>query len=152
MPILTTPRERSEVCVRVAIMYGDSCISWFSRTQKCVSTSSSEAEYVCMAECEKEAMFVRYVLGFLKPEKELPPVVLREDNKGATYLAQNPLSSGRTKHIDVRYHFVRDLAKKGVVEIRHVSSAQQHADTLTKPLGRSSFKRHRDFLLNVRNE
>ena len=147
-----TDREDRKSVSGGAIMYGDSCISWFSRTQKCVSTSSSEAEYVSMAECAKEAMFVRYVLGFLTPGKELPSVVLREDNKGAICLAQNPLSSGRTKHIDVRYHFVRDLAKKGVVEIKHVSSARQHADTLTKPLGKSSFWRHRDFLLNVRNK
>ena len=132
-----------------AVFYGRSCVSWFSRTQKCVSTSSSEAEYISLAECTKEAMFVRYVLEFLEPGKRLPPIVLREDKEGAIHLAQNPLSSGRTKHIDVRYHFVRDLVKKGQVRIEYVPSAEQHAESLTKPLSTGSFEYHRDILLNV---
>ena len=132
-----------------AVFYGRSCVSWFSRTQKCVSTSSSEAEYISLAECTKEAMFVRYVLEFLEPGKRLPPIVLREDNEGAIHLAQNPLSSGRTKHIDVWYHFVRDLVKKGQVRIEYVPSTEQYADSLTKPLSTGSFEYHRDILLNV---
>ena len=145
----TTRKDRKSVSGG-AIMYGDSCIAWFSRTQRCVSTSSAEAEHISLAECSKEAMFVYHVLEFLEPGKRVPPVVLREDNEGAICLAQNPLSSGRTKHIDVRHHYIRDLVKRGRVQVEHVSSERQHADTLTKPLSVGSFKRHRNFLLNSR--
>ena len=82
-------------------MYGDSCVGWFSRTQICVSASYAEAEYMSIAECWKEAMFVYHVLEFLEPGERAPPVVLREDNGGAIFLSQNPLSSGRARHNDV---------------------------------------------------
>ena len=75
-----------------------------------------------MAEGAKECMFVRSVLYFLKPRLVLGreveyDIVLYEDNEGAKALAENPLSSGRSKHIDVRWHFTRDLVRSGAVRI-----------------------------------
>ena len=74
-------------------------------------------------------------------------IVLREDNQGAIALAENPVGSNNSKHIEVRVHFIREKAGLGDVEVFHVESAQQHADILTKPLGRGSFELYRDFLL-----
>ncbi|CAM9528299.1 unnamed protein product, partial [Sphacelaria rigidula] len=123
----------------VAVMYGGIAVSSTSRTQHCVTLSTTEAEYVAMAEGAKECMFVRSVLSFLRPKIVLGQqvkydIVLYEDNEGAKALVDNPLSSGQSKHIDVRWHFIRDLVRTGAVRIVHVDSAWQHADILTKPL------------------
>ena len=72
-----------------------------------------------------------------------------EDNDGAIQLAQNPLSSGRTKYIDVRHHFIRDLVKEGKIVIKYVVSAKQRVDCLTKALGGEPFMEHRNVLMNV---
>ena len=72
-----------------------------------------------------------------------------EDNEGAKALAENPQSSHRIKHIDVRFHFLRGLVRLEQVTIHSVASAEQHADTLTKPLGREAFRRQHDFLMNL---
>lgn len=133
-------------------MYGTSRVGWLSRTQLCISISSAEAECMRLAECSKEAMFVYHVLEFLEPGKRVPPIVLREDNEGAICLAQNPLSSSRTKHIDVRYHYIRGLVKRDEVETAHMSSERQHADTPTKPLSVGRFELHQNLLLNSRRD
>ena len=72
-----------------------------------------------------------------------------EDNEGGKALAENPLSSAQAKHIDVSYHFLRELVKKNEIAIRHVQPKDQHVDILTKPLGRDAFSRHRRFLMNL---
>ena len=72
-----------------------------------------------------------------------------ENNEGAKALAENPQGFHRSKHIDVRFHFLRELVRLGQVTIHSVASAEQRADILTKPLGREAFRRHRDFLMNI---
>ncbi|CAM9609066.1 unnamed protein product, partial [Discosporangium mesarthrocarpum] len=122
-----------------AIMFGSAAVSWFSRTKRTVAQSTSEAEYMAMGECGKELLFVRNVLFFMQPMYGMPSVYVLEDNKGAIDLVKNPLSSGRTKHIKVRHHFIRDLVDKKEVAILHVASKFQAADILTKALERESF-------------
>ena len=106
-------------------------MSWFSRTQKCVTLSTSEAEYVAMADSIKEALFMRHVWRFLLPSAGLQCIKVFEDNEGARSLASNPVSNSNTKHIDVRHHFIREFIEKGEFS---VSSEYQHADFFTKPL------------------
>ncbi|CAN0472463.1 unnamed protein product, partial [Discosporangium mesarthrocarpum] len=115
-------------------MFGGGAVSWFSRTQKTVAQSYSEAEYVAMGECVKEFLFVRNVLNFMQPMYGMPSVYVLEDNKGAIDLAKNPLSSGKTKHIEIRHHFIRNLVADKEIVIFHVSSQHQTADVLTKAL------------------
>ena len=69
------------------------------------------------------------------------------ENEGAKALAENPQGSHRSKHIVVRFRFLRELVRLG--QVNNVASAEQHADILTKPLGREAFQRHRDFLMNL---
>lgn len=78
------------------------------------------------------------------------PVVVYIDNKSAIDLARNPVFHGRSKHIHVRYHFIRDCVEKGLIIIKHVSSDQQRADALTKPMSVVKFERMRE-LLGVKN-
>ena len=130
----TDRRSVSGALVFVAAML----VVWISRTQKCVSQSTSEAEYLAMGDGVKEALFVNGILQFLRPSVESRKIEVLEDNEGAIALAENPLSSCRSKHIDVRQHFLRNLTEEGVIEITHVSSEEQHA-TSSRRLCREIF-------------
>ena len=71
------------------------------------------------------------------------------DNEGAIALANNPLSSARTKHIDVRFHFIRECVRSKTISVKYVPTKEQHADILTKALTGNTFRNHRDFLMNL---
>ena len=124
------------------IIYICGCpISWKSRGQKAVTLSSSEAEYVAISELCAEVMFLKQVLEFLQVEVKLP-IIIRVDNVGAIYLAHNATSGPRTKHVDIRYHFVRDYIEDGIVKILFVKSADNDSDIYTKNLGEELFNKH----------
>ena len=89
------------------------------------------------------------VLSLTCPERTGSCVRVFEDNQGAKTLAENPLSSARSKHIDVRFHFVRGLLRAKKIDIQFVASEEQHADFLTKSLSATPFKSHRKFLLSL---
>ena len=136
----------------VAVMVGGTVVNASSTTQHCVTLSTSEAEYVAMAQGAKTALFTKAVLDFLQLELANGTIDLFEDYQGAITIAENPISGGRTKHIDVRYHFIRELVERKVLNIQYTESSNQHADILTKPLGLEAFTRHRSFLMNLRDE
>ena len=123
------------------------CTQRVACTQHYVTLSTTEAEYVALAEGVKEGMFVRSVMSFMQPN--MYEVTLMEDNEGAKAMAENPLSSGRSKHIDVRWHFIRELVEKKELKIVHVASEWRHADILTKALHVKLLNRHRKVLLNL---
>ena len=131
-----------------AIMCGGACVCWFSRTQKCVTLSTSEAEYVAHGDAVKELLFLRQVWHFMSPGKGMPCFSIFEDNQGAEQLAQNPVSNSKSKHIDVRHHVLRELVRQWDVSASHVPSEYQHADILTKALASDLFVVHRRFLMN----
>ena len=93
----------------IAVTLGGTVVSDTSKTQRVVSLSTSEAEYIAAGEGVKEALFVRAVLSFIAPETSGASIKVLEDNQGTRALIENPLSSARSKHIDVRYHLIRDL-------------------------------------------
>ncbi|CAB1108804.1 unnamed protein product [Ectocarpus sp. CCAP 1310/34] len=86
---------------------GGGALSWFSRTQKCVTLSTTEAEYVALGDVVNEIL--RQVWRFMLPKVSMPCIPVFEDNQGAIQLAQNPISNSISKHIDVRHHFLRKL-------------------------------------------
>ena len=131
-----------------AIMCGGACVCWFSRTQKCVTLSTSEAEYVAHGDAVKELLFLRQVWHFMSPGKGMPCFSIFEDSQGAVQLSQNPVSNSNSKHIDVRHHVLRELVRQGDVSVSHVPSEYQHADILTKALASDLFVVHRRFLMN----
>ena len=112
-------------------------ISWRARKQPSVALSSCEAEYLALGEAAKEAKYLRQLLSEMK--LATPPTSLRCDNQGAMSLAKNPSHHQRTKHIDVRHHFIRDLITSGEISVCYVPSSDNLADALTKPLGRVRF-------------
>ena len=92
----------------VAVTVGKSSVSWFSSTQKIVTLSTTEAEYVALGDGVTEALFVKGVLSFTILSISENCIKVFVDNDGAISLANNSLSSARTKHIDVLFHFNRE--------------------------------------------
>ena len=133
----------------VAVTVGKSSVSWFSSTQKIVTLSTTEAEYVALGDGVKEALFAKGVHFFIIPSISENCIKMFLDNDGAISLANNPLNSARTKHIDVRFHFIRELTRSKTISVEYVPTKEQRADILTKVLTGAIFKKHRDFLMNL---
>lgn len=119
---------------------------WFVCKQTCVATSSNEAEYLAASEASKEAIWLRRVFDELHLSVlELPPIVLHMDNQGAMALTSNE-GTKRSKHIDTRFHHIRDSRAMGLITVKDVPSTDMAADGLTKPLSKDKF---RHFLMLV---
>lgn len=119
-------------------------ISWASRKQKLVALSSTEAEYYALNEAGKEAVFIRQFLTELSPALTTPMInhrmTLKNDNMGAEQLSQNPQHHARTKHIEIRHHWIRDAVKDHSIQLLHVDTNDNVADGLTKPLAKPKFE------------
>ena len=98
---------------------------------KSVVLSTSEAEYVAVSEVVKEIKFLYQILRSMEIKVPLP-IKVQEDNGGAILLANNSNVSERTKQVDLRAHFVRDMIKDKVIEINLVKSAENDSDIMTK--------------------
>jgi hypothetical protein len=112
---------------------GSNLISWNARKQDTVSQSSTEAEYKAIADATAEIMWVQTLLKELNISSPRP-ARLWCDNIGAKYLSANPAFHGRSKHIEVDYHFVRERVFHKLLNIDFVSSKDQVADGFTKAL------------------
>ncbi|MDR3547533.1 MAG: reverse transcriptase domain-containing protein [Candidatus Pacebacteria bacterium] len=124
-------------------------VSWKSKKQAVVALSSAEAEYIAAGEAVKEILWLRQLLGEMSfPQAVDAPTLLRGDNKSALAIAQSNLSNARTKHIDIRHHFIRDQIREGKVALEWVSTAEQEADIFTKALGKHPFCTFRDRIMN----
>ena len=133
----------------VAVMMGDTAIGWKSSTHNCVTTATCEAEYVAPCDASKEALFATAVLVFLQPDLIGMRVDVFGDKEGAKAIADNPSSASRSKHIDVKLHFIRGLVRVGEVRVLQVGTAEQHADVLTTPLWRKKFMLHRTAIMDL---
>lgn len=126
---------------------GGGPISWASKKQNSVSTSTTEAEYVGMSQAAKQAQWHAQLLrdiGCSDLVGQSPYTVqLLGDNKGTLDLLKNPRINDGSKHIDVSYHHVRDLVKRGPLRASYTLSEDMVADRLTKPL---NFFKHNTFV------
>ena len=116
---------------------GEKLVSWSSKKQNSVSTSTAEAEYVAAGACTAQILWMRNQLadyGF-----DFPNVPIYCDSQSAIAIANNPVMHSRTKHIDVRYHFIRDHVMKGDIELHFIPTDYQLADIFTKPLDEKRF-------------
>ena len=112
-----------------------SFISWKSKKQNIVALSSCEAEYIALSYCVQEAIFLQKLLAtFYEEDCRISTVRIGVDNQGCIALAKNPVHQQRSKHIDVRYHFLRNVVSDRIVELYHVPSRENIADVLTKPV------------------
>ena len=109
---------------------GGTAVSWGSHLQKIVALSTTEAEYVAVTEASKEMVWLQSFLEELGKKQE--DNVLYCDSQSAIHLAKNPSFHSRTKHIQLRYHFIRSLLEDGILKLEKISGAQNPADMLTK--------------------
>ena len=121
-------------------------VSWKSRKQSCVAQSSSEAEYMALSAAVKEAIWLRNIVGFSSSTNPADPILINVDNQGSIKMARNDASGTRTKHIDIRYHFVRDCLLEGMFDIDYCPTSDMVADVLTKPLQRIQFVKLRELM------
>ena len=120
---------------------GGGPISWSSKRQTVVALSSCEAEYIALNEAGKEAIWLQRILKELGLINYSPsPTLIYEDNQGTIALAENPEFHRRTKHIDIRYHWVRDAIHRKLITVEYVSTREQAADGLTKALTVKAFQ------------
>lgn len=119
--------------------------AWMSKLQPVVTLSSAEAEYIALSSCASHASWFRQLLSELYL-KQNQPTKLYVDNQSAIAIAKNPVYHDRSKHIDVRFHFLRDLVAAEVVALANVNTKNQLADILTKALPTQAFARLRSML------
>ncbi|GJU89747.1 retrovirus-related pol polyprotein from transposon TNT 1-94, partial [Tanacetum coccineum] len=123
-------------------LLGDRLVSWSSKRQKSTAISSTEAEYIALSGCCAQVLWMRsqltdYGFGFNK-------IPMYCDNKSAIALCCNNVQHSRSKHIDIRFHFIKEHVENGVIELYFVNTEYQLADIFTKALGRERI----EFLIN----
>jgi hypothetical protein len=135
---------------------GNAPITWQSKRQPTVSRSNIESEYRALSDGTQEAVWIRRLTNDLgldaksitlntadsKIISNLKPTKMYCDNQGAIKLAKNPIFHARTKHIEIHHHFIREKVQDKQVTLQYISTHDQPADILTKPLSRPKFQQH----------
>ena len=118
-------------------------VSWRSKKQSCVALSTAEAEYMALACTFQEAIWMRKLLRSLSFDYENAsnPTVVYEDNQSAICMSKNQQCHGQSKHIDIKYHFVREKVSEGQIELRYCTTENMLADMFTKGLSGPKFKK-----------
>lgn len=122
----------------MVFLHMGAAICWESRKQRTIALSTAEAEYVAMSEAAREAIFLKRLVSEISGQVEMPMKIF-SDSQSAVAIAQNPVHHQRTKHIDVRHHFVREAVEHGHIELEYVETSRMVADVLTKPLLKGKF-------------
>jgi hypothetical protein len=114
--------------------FGYDASSWRSKLQDCTATSTTEAEYVAASDAVKEALWLGRLVCTLRQANQKWILTVLSDSKGAVPLAKYPVYHNASKHIEVRYHFVRDCVTKEMLSLEKVSTTNNVADVMTKRL------------------
>ena len=140
----SVPTSRRSITGYVFLL-ANGAISWKTRVQPTVALSTAEAEYMAACSATQEAKFLRNILDDLGMAQ--PPTVIFEDNQPAIHIAENRLTSQRSKHIDIKYHFIREAITDHIIKLVYVPTHDQLADILTKILPADQTARLRGALL-----
>ncbi|PKA62608.1 Retrovirus-related Pol polyprotein from transposon TNT 1-94 [Apostasia shenzhenica] len=117
--------------------FGNTLVSWSSRKQNSIALSTAKAEYVAARSCCAQLIWLKHQL--IDYDITLDHIPIKCDNTSAICLTKNPIQHSRTKHIEIRYHFIRDHVEKGDIALDYVSTDFQLADIFTKPLHEERF-------------
>ena len=120
-------------------------IAWHSRKQTSVVLSTTEAEYIAYCAASGEAAWLRKMLSGLF-DLQLEATCIYCDNQSCINLSENPVFHDKSKHIEIKYQYIRDMVEKGAVKLQYIATDEQVADVLTKPLSRVKFGYFRDKL------
>ena len=113
--------------------------------QTIIAQSTTEAEYIAINSAAKEAVFIKQLMIELGAYNQAK-FPIYTDNEGALALAKNPVFHERTKHIAVKYHYIRQLIEEGIIDLVYINTKDQKSDELTKPLDKTKFK---EFLIQI---
>jgi len=130
--------EKRKSTTGFVAMMANAAIAWKSVRQECTALSSVEAEYVAAATAAREVVWLRRFLNELGYQQA--PTIMRIDNEGARELATNAMISARTKHIELRYHYIRECINNNDIELIHCPSKGNTADIFTKALPEPRFR------------
>ena len=123
-------------------------VTWKSRKQRTVALSSCEAEYMAMATATQEALYLLQLLEDMTGVRQ-ETVEIQCDNQGSILLAENPVKHDRSKHIDIRFHFLRTHVQNGNVSFQYVPSGENLADIFTKPCSKRKLTEFTGLLFGV---
>lgn len=123
------------------VFYNGSPVSWSSGLQSIVALSSTESEYIALSSVCTEISYLRELTNYMR-RPPIGPTTIFEDNQGAIHLVENPVHHKRTKHIDVRYHYVREAHERGLVRVTKIHTDLNKADIFTKSTTAATFHRH----------
>jgi hypothetical protein len=118
---------------------GSAMISWQSRKQSSIALSTAEAEYIATCSASCEAIWLRKLLTSLF-DLEMRATLILCDNQSCIKMTENHVFHDRSKHIEIRYHYIRDMVQRGALKLQYISTDEQVADVLTKPLSRVKFE------------
>jgi hypothetical protein len=116
-------------------------VCWRSKAQRGVTLLSSEAEYVAISEAVKEIKFIYYLLQWIGIKIDLP-IIVKTDNIGAIFMAQNASPGVRTRHIDTRYHYIWEKEEDGIIKIEFVRLIDNDSDIFTKNFNQEIYEKH----------
>ena len=117
---------------------GANFVAWVSKKQNSVSLSTAEAEYIATGSCCSHFLWMKKLLSDYGITHDT--MVVCCDNSSAIDISKNPVQHYKTKHIEIRYYFIRDLVERKIVALEYIPTEYQNADIFTKPLDRSKFE------------
>ena len=128
-----------------AFYLGESLVAWLRKKQTSISLSIAEAKYIAVATCCTQVMWMKQTLKDMKVSIE-EPISIKCDNTSAINISKNHVLHSKTKHIPIKYHFLREQVAQRVVKLEYVPKKEQTTDIFTKPLTREPFEYLRDRL------
>lgn len=139
------PEDR-KIVIGYCYFINGAVVSWCSKKQKTVSTSTTEAEYIALGHPAREAIWLRRFINELQVSEPINHITLHGDNETSIMLTKNAESQHRTKRIDVQHHYIRELVDEGELEVSWICSSSMLADGFTKALSTDTFRRQRSLL------
>jgi hypothetical protein len=129
---------------------GSAMVSWCRRKKSSVTLSIAEAEYIALSVAVHEVVWLRKLLTDLF-NHEMDPTTIHCDNQSCVKLSENPVFHDRSKHIEIKYHYIRDMVQRKTIHVHYLPTREQIADIFTKPLDKTKFEYFRERLGLVEN-
>ena len=123
---------------------GANLVAWMSKKQNYVSLSTTEAEYITAGSCCSQLLSMKKLLSDYGISQDT--MVVYCDNSSTIDISKNPVQHSKTKHIEIRYHFIRDLVERKIVVLEYIPTERQNAEIFTKPFDRSKFETFRQVI------
>ena len=127
-----------------AVFVCGNLVAWKSALQRCTALSAVEAEFVAATEAAREVLFFKHLFKAVRIDVGIPTIF--SDNTGTIQVSKDPAQHWKLKHIDTKYHFIRDNVQDGKVKIKYINTADNLADLFTKPVGKTILQRARQGL------